>query len=144
MAEEQIPLPPYSQAPPPINVSYPCRQQQDAQYTHYPILPGTTSEQPSYPPQYPYAHGVNPQPQPYSTQNPSAFDMNPYPQPQMQFVDPPQLQHKQLSTHKVVPLEQSAPLDPYLSFTGAIFLSCFVFWCCGWICGLIAFILASK
>ena len=30
------------------------------------------------------------------------------------------------------------------SFVAHIVLSCFVFWCCGCLCGLVAFILASK
>ena len=30
------------------------------------------------------------------------------------------------------------------SYCGHIVLSCFVFWCCGWICGLAAFILACM
>jgi hypothetical protein len=33
-------------------------------------------------------------------------------------------------------------LQPAASFTGYIVLSCFVFWFCGWLFGLIAFILA--
>lgn len=32
----------------------------------------------------------------------------------------------------------------YMNFTGAIILSCLVYWCCGALFGLIAFILASK
>ena len=32
----------------------------------------------------------------------------------------------------------------YQSFNVAIAFSCFVFWCCGWIFGLIGFILASE
>ena len=32
----------------------------------------------------------------------------------------------------------------YQSSTCAIVLSCFVFWCCGWVLGLAAFILAGK
>lgn len=34
--------------------------------------------------------------------------------------------------------------EPPISMAGAIVLSCFVFWCFGWLFGLIAFILASK
>ena len=36
------------------------------------------------------------------------------------------------------------PAVQHQSFVGHIVLSCIVFWCCGWICGGIAFLLASK
>jgi len=37
-----------------------------------------------------------------------------------------------------------APMQPTQSFIVHIVLSCVVFWCCGCLCGLIAFIFASK
>jgi len=36
------------------------------------------------------------------------------------------------------------PVQRIQSFAGHIVLSCFVFWCCGFLFGLIAFILAGK
>lgn len=57
---------------------------------------------------------------------------------------PPQHQHPQQQMIIVQP--QMAPTFVYqphpVSMTGAIVLSCFVFWCFGWLFGAIAFILA--
>jgi len=56
----------------------------------------------------------------------------------------PQQQPQQLVVTQV-PVVVS-PQQPVKSYVAHIIFSCFVFWCCGWgcLCGLIAFILASK
>ena len=55
-----------------------------------------------------------------------------YPPPQQFFISP---------APATVIVQPSRPVQ---SFVLHIVLSCFVFCCCGWICGLIAFILARK
>lgn len=67
---------------------------------------------------------------------------------------PPQQQHQQQQPQHhqqqqlVIVQPQMAPAFVYrphpVSMTGAIVLSCIVFWCFGWLFGAIAFILASK
>lgn len=70
----------------------------------------------------------------------------PYPQPEYPtapMYPPPQ--YAAQTTYVVQPVG-SQPVfvanGQFMSFTGAILLSCFVYWCCGAIFGLVAFILA--
>jgi len=54
---------------------------------------------------------------------------------------PPQQHYQQLV---IVPGATVGHTQPPQSFVAHIVFSCFVFWCCGGICGLIAFVLARK
>jgi uncharacterized membrane protein len=80
-----------------------------------------------------YPQGQQPQHYPQGGQPPQYAQGQ---QPQA-YYNPGQ-QQQQPSSVVVVTQPQRA----YTSFTCAIVLSCLVFWCCGWIFGLVAFILA--
>ena len=87
-------------------------------------------------------------------QYPSQYHQSQYPQPQNSW------QYRQQPGQAFVVVEasrqvyQPAAVEPQPAgccaccivpdYCGLIALSCFVFWCCGWILGLIAFILARK
>jgi len=83
-------------------------------------------------------------PPPYTQyNNPKSFEGG---QPGPSF-PPQQQQHQHQPQQQVVIVQpQVAPTYIYrphpVSMTGAIVLSCFVFWCFGWLFGAIAFILA--
>lgn len=70
-----------------------------------------------------------------------------YPPPPLLLL-PPQQQQQQQQQLVVSVGQQTSPAELDLdqsqnvSMCGAIALSCFVFWCCGWFCGAIAFVLA--
>ena len=77
-------------------------------------------------------------PQPYYPQQ-----GNGYPDPtSANYQPPPPHQQVVMSNQPMAPVVMVGA--PSVSMTGAIVLSCFAFWCCGWVFGLIAFILASK
>jgi len=78
-----------------------------------------------------------PPPQPYQQYPPAGHPMMMYP-------PPPQPQQQQQQQVVVIGGPQQVPIQVVDSYCGAIALSCFVFWCCNWLFGLIAFILASK
>ena len=91
------------------------------------------------------SHGYpeyGPAPSPYYVPPPGAGGYGGY-----GVAPPPQHPQQQV----IVATAASAPPDmryvyvqPTESFTGAIVYSCFVLWCCNWIFGIIAFILASE
>jgi hypothetical protein len=111
-------VPPYSEKVGPPMQSYPYNPYQPPQ--PYPGGPG------SYQPV-----ATEPPPGVYQDQ-PGA-----YYSPGQQGQQPPQV--------VVVPNQPTVIIQaPAQSFVGHIVLSCFAFWCCGFIFGLIAFILASK
>jgi len=94
------------------------------QYPNYPLQPQYSNQQLYQPQQYP-----PPQPQPF------------YPPQQQQ-------QQQQQSSVVVMNAGQSQVVGtthsrPYQSFCGHIVLACCVTWCCNFILGVIAFILAS-
>jgi len=104
----------------------------------------------SDPPQYTAAAAAQPQQpgtqfQGYPPYGQSAVAASPYYAPPAAYGGgyvPPQQQQQQVT---VVAANQSPVVyvQPVQSFAGAIVFSCFVFWCCGGIFGLVGFILAS-
>jgi len=103
--------------------SHPPRYGQQPHETKGGIYPevhaGDTHQQPS-----PAGGYYPPGPQPQPAGSPGYYPQQPQ-QQQFTVVAPP-------------------PRQPVQSFVCHIVLSCFVTWCCGCICGVIAFILASK
>jgi len=97
-----------------------------------------TPLQPMYQPQPSY-NGFPPSQQaPFST---------PFQQPYNPSGMAPQHPHVPYESGAVGGVGQFQPIGPiksYQSFCGHITLACFVFWCCGCLCGCIAFILARK
>ena len=120
-----------------------------------PYLPTSNNyqQQPIYPQQYPPPYSpapgtIPPTQQPYPPQYPPTTGIPPYPQYQPQYYAPQQQQQQQsMNVVLGAPTAQfvvsSRPYN-YVNFNGAIVLSCFVFFFCGWMCGLIAFIIASE
>jgi hypothetical protein len=113
---------------------------QPPQYSTNPQYP--QHQQPYPPPPYQPAPGTAPYPQP---QYPLAPGMAPYPQPRY-YAPTPQQQQQQQGSNVVVIGGQPVPViyqqRPNTNFTGAIVFSCIVFYCCGGMWGLIAFISA--
>lgn len=134
---------PYGQkaAPPPYNEAPPLPGTAD------PNMPGASVYQQQQPgPAAQPAWGYQP-PQPGYQPGYSGY---PPPQPQpMMYPPPPQPQQQQQQQQQVVVIggaqqEHVVHVHHVESFFGQIVMSCFVFWCCNWLFGLIAFILASK
>ena len=117
--------------------------------------PGSSNPPPpSYSQQYPpnpqYAGppGSVPQPQqPYPSQYPPAPGISPYP-PQAYYGPPPPGQQQQQQQNVVVIGDQSPNVivqpRSYVNTQTAIILACVVFWFCGWMCGLIAYMIAGE
>src|SRR6218665_3628715 len=103
------------------------------------------NQYPSQPPSYPAQPGYG---QPYPSQPGYAGQPQPgcaYPSSAPYNTNGPTPQHQQQQTIIVGGQPTVAYVaQPIVSTVGAIVLSCFVFWCCGAVLGLIAFILASK
>ena len=111
------------------------------------------AQYPSPPPQYPTATGQAPyeQPQGYG-QRPAGYP--PQPPPAYETVQycalpsqPPQQQQQQQRPVVVVSArQQHHPViaQQVPSYVGHIIFACVVFWCCNWLLGLIAFILAGQ
>ena len=115
----------------------PCDRLVDTEVSGFTIM---TTNPPPYAPPPEESKGLYPSvpSDPQQHQQPSGYPQQPGPagyyqpprhgQPQpITIVQPPPVVHQQVQ-----------------SFVVHIVLSCFVFWCCGCVCGLIAFILASK
>ena len=104
---------------------------------------------PMYPPPY---SGEQPPKYNWYTTYPYNYSEGAYPQqlgvayyPQPAYLPQMQQQQQQAAVVIIEQQQQRAYVSrPYISFTGPIVLSCFVFWMCGWLFGMIAFILASK
>ena len=99
-------------------------------------------------PQAAWGH-PQPPPQPYQQYPPAGPPMM-YPPP-----PPPPPQQQQQQQQQVVVIgggggggggqtQQPIHYQMVESYCGQIAMSCFVFWCCNWLFGLIAFILASE
>lgn len=91
---------------------------------------------PPYAPQFYPTPGKEPCPPGYNSINQSPIPGYPYVQQSSPGARAPQ---------EVIVLYNPPPAPaPRSSYAGHIILSCVVFWCCGWMCGLVAFALASK
>ena len=103
----------------------------------------------SNPPPYGEKAGMYPSvpPDPYQhPQQPGGYyppHQQPAPAGSPGYYPPPQQQPQQFTVASPTTVVV-APQQPVQSFVAHIVLSCFVFWCCGCLCGLIAFIFASK
>jgi len=111
--------------------------------------PPQYENQAQYPPTsgYPQPYGQPAGGQPYYPQ-PGVVVYPGAPEPHYQGLNPQQQQQQ-----CIIVDNQQTGWHPFayfgggqhaVSMTGAIVLSCFAFWCFGWLFGMIAFILASK
>src|SRR6218665_3699407 len=105
----------------------------------------SSAQPPQYenPSQYPPTSGY---PQPYGQ---PAGGQPYYPQPgapelHYQGLNPQQQQQQCIVVNNPHPFVFWGGGQQAVSMNGAIVLSCFAFWCFGWLFGMIAFILASK
>lgn len=110
----------------------------------YPELP-PSGVNPALPP---YASGAAAPPygQPYGGQPPVAgYPAQPgYGAPQYPVASGGPLPAQQPQVVVVGPGPQPTNVQRVQSFVGHIVFACIVFWCCNWLFGLIAFILASQ
>lgn len=145
---DSIPSPLASSGPyqihPPVTQQYPTPNALEMANQHLPhAVPGMVYLQ-SYaltPSGQPYAQtGYATAQAGYMYPSPPPPPVNCYYGPQ-QPLSPPQQQQQQVV---YVSSQQTPVLKPVVRMSGAIVLSCYVFWCCGLVFGGIAFIMASK
>jgi len=124
--------------------------------TPYPVpvpAPGPTTYPPPGPQQYPPPSQYPPPAQQYQpapgqapyVQPPAGYPPQPaYVTPQY-FASPPQQQQQQQVVVVSAGLQQQPVIVQHVpSYVGHIVFACIVLWCCNWLFGLIAFILASQ
>src|SRR6218665_298360 len=130
--------PPYAavQSPPPGGMAYPQGPPQQPAYQQ--SYPAAAPQQPYGQPGYPSATQ-----QPYGQAGYPGAESGPpaygYPAPGAVSYGQPQVVVLSAQPQGVVVASPNS-----VSMIGAIVLSCFVFWCCGCLVGLVAFVLARK